>query len=566
MKRNKLLSFVIILSFGLIIVSCDDLLEPQPHNYHDRSRIFKDAPFAEGLLLTAYSALPTSYSFDESATDDATSNLTNSDIARMATGEWSSKFNPQSVWNNAYEQLYYLNYFLYVVDDVEWSWEKEERRELFKNRFTGEAKALRAWYNFELLKRHGGLSSDGQALGFVIIKPEYTSGDDLESLLVLPRDSYEDCIQFILKDIEDAISILPEEYKNVANNSEYNLVNGEQNKNRINGKIVKALKARVLLHIASQDFYTASNKWEDAANAAAVLLSQNNGISGLSPTGVKWYNNSADPDIIWRKNFEQSNSWERDNFPPSLFGNGRINPSQNLVDAFPMANGYPITNPQSGYDPNAPYSNRDPRLNSYIIYDGSQIGNRVIHTNVEGGIDGMNNLVNSTRSGYYLKKLLRESVNLDPTINTNAEHFYTYFRYTEMYLNFAEAANEAWGPNSDPKGYGFTAKSVMEALRKRAGIIQPDNYLNSVSSTKDQFRDLIRNERRIELCFEGFRFWDIRRWNQEINSVVKGMLISNNTYTIVDVENRTFSPHMKYGPIPYEEVLKNSNLKQNAGW
>lgn len=566
MKREKLLSYYIVVLLGLFIVSCEDILEPPPHNFYSKDRISKDAPFAEGLILTAYDALPSSYNFDETATDDAVSNVTNSDFTRMAIGEWSSQFNPQSAWNSAYQQLYYLNYFLSVVDDVEWSWESDVRRELFKERFTGEARALRAWYNFELLKRHGGLSADGQALGFVIIKPEYTLGADIEPLLELPRDSYEDCVQFILDDLDQAISILPEDYSNINDDLDYNLVYGKQNKNRISGKAVKALKARFLLHVASQEFYNVVDKWENAANAAAVLIVNNGGIPGLSPTGVKWYTNSNDPDIIWRKNFQQINSWEKENFPPSLFGNGQINPSQNLVEAFPMANGFPINHAESRYDNNNPYANRDPRLKEYILYDGNTIGKNVIHTNVEGGDDGINNIEESTRSGYYLKKLLRENVNLNPRVNTSREHFYTYFRFTEMYLIYAEAANEAWGPDSDPNGYGFTARDVIAAIRKRAGISQPDQYLSSVATSKEELRDMIRNERRIELCFEGFRFWDIRRWNLDMNVKAKGILISNEGFSVIDVENRVYSPHMKFGPIPYGEVLKNANLKQNAGW
>jgi len=566
MKREKIFSFFIVILLGIFIVSCEDVFEPPQHNFYGKERIYKDAAFAEGLLLTAYNALPSSYNFDETATDDAVSNVTNSNFTRMAIGEWSSQFNPQSAWNSAYQQLYYLNYFLSVVDKVEWSWESDVRRKLFKERFTGEARALRAWYNFELLKRHGGLSADGQALGFVIIKPEYTLGLDVEPLLKLPRDSYENCQQFILDDLNEAISILPEEYSDSNDNLDYNLVYGKQNKNRISGKAVKALKARFLLHIASQEFNKYADKWENAANAAANLILKNGGISGLSSTGVKWYTSSKDPDIIWRRDYQQINSWEKDNFPPSQFGNGQINPSQNLVDAFPMANGFPINHAEGRYNKNNPYANRDPRLKDYVIYDGNTINKKVINTKVNGTVDGINNIKESTRSGYYLKKLLREDVNLNPNVNTTREHFYTFSRYTEIYLIYAEAANEAWGPDSDPKGYGFTARDVIAAIRKRAGISQPDNYLSSVASSKEGLRELIRNERRIELCFEGFRFWDIRRWNLDMNVKVKGILISNEGFKDIDVEDRVYSPHMKFGPIPYEEVLKNANLKQNAGW
>src|SRR5690606_4553391 len=106
---------------------------------------------------------------------------------------------------------------------------------------------------------------------------------------------------------------------------------------------------------------------------------------------------------------------------------------------------------------------------------------------------------------------LRSDVNLDPAGPAPRRHFYTHMRYTEIFLNYAEAANEAWGPEGDPNAYGFTARSIIAAIRNRAGINQPDQFLAEVTS-KEDMRDLIRNERRLELSFEGHRFWDIRRW------------------------------------------------------
>jgi hypothetical protein len=248
-----------------------------------------------------------------------------------------------------------------------------------------------------------------------------------------------------------------------------------------------------------------------------------------------------------------------------LYGNGRTNPSQNLVDAFPMANGYPITNPLGLYDPINPYNGRDPRLTNYIVYGGSKIGTTTINTNTEDATNGLNKTVTSTRTGYYLKKLLRENVNLAPNINSSQQHFYTLLRYTELFLSYAEAANEAWGPAGDPRGYGFNATTIMSAIRKRASITQPDAWLASIT-TKDAMRELIRNERRIELSFEGSRFWDLRRWDLNLTETVKGMSITNNVYNVIDVEQRVYQPFMKYGPIPYLEILKNSLLIQNEGW
>jgi hypothetical protein len=113
---------------------------------------------------------------------------------------------------------------------------------------------------------------------------------------------------------------------------------------------------------------------------------------------------------------------------------------------------------------------------------------------------------------------------------------------------------------------GFSAYDVIQALRKRAGIGQPDLYLESIKSDQAAMRNLIRNERRLELCFEGYRFWDLRRWNLNLNVAAEGVKIQAGTYQKITVEERLFHEYMKYGPIPYSEVLKFNALFQNKGW
>jgi hypothetical protein len=150
---------------------------------------------------------------------------------------------------------------------------------------------------------------------------------------------------------------------------------------------------------------------------------------------------------------------------------------------------------------------------------------------------------------------------------TTARHFYTNIRFTELYLNYAEAANEAWGPTLDPNGYGFTPYTIIKAIRARAGITPiADPYL-ALQTTQAQMRDIIRNERRLELCFEGHRFWDLRRWNMDLTVPARGVSINNNVYTTIDVENRVYNPSNGYFmPIPQTEVLKYSTLVQNKDW
>jgi starch-binding outer membrane protein, SusD/RagB family len=566
-------TIVILSGLLLLLSSCDDFLEPTRDNRLFEDQVIGNPVYAEGILLNAYDALPTSYSFEDVATDNAVTNDRGSNLLRMATGEWKSSFNPLSEWNYAYNQIYYLNLFLEKLHEVEWSWEREEINQLYLRRLKGEAYGLRAWYEFQLLQSHAGLSDNNELLGFPIVTEVLTVEDDLE----LPRDTYEACLQQIMNDCDTAITNLSDEYEDI-DDPIYDAVYGDNFKNRINATIVRALISRVALHAASPAFTInlseaeKAQKWETAAMHAAELLTGIGGPAGLSPTGHLFYLPETSPltfdeDIIWRSDYVLNNTVESQNFPPSLFGQGRTNPSQNLVDAFPMANGYPITHPSGAYNESAPYLNRDPRLDHYVVYNLGKVRNVPILTLVGVTKDGNNATTESTRTGYYLKKFMNPNANLDPTFSNNAIHFYTYFRYTEIFLNYAEAANEAWGPDGDPDGYGFTAREVIAAIRSRAGIDQPDNYLIELT-TKEEMRELIRNERRLELCFEDFRFWDLRRWDADLTEPCRGVFVTLDgsiNYDYQEIEERKYDPYMIYGPIPYNETLI-YDLKQNKGW
>lgn len=565
--RKYIQLLLIFLPFGFY--SCEKYFEPVNDNSLTEEILLRRPTYAEGILLRGYVGLPNDYNFNSDvATDDAVTNLTGSSYTRMATGEWSSSYYPGNPWSSAYQQLSYLNKFMDIYESVVWAVDprypedyNNTRNLLHKKRLKGEVYGLRAWYKFQLLRSHSGKAQDGSLLGFPIIDKILNPEDNWK----LPRNTFSECVESIFNDLDIAIANLPAVYANVGDPAIDDAM-GLRFTNRMNGKAAKALKSRVAL-LAASPAYQQTVSWEEAASISANLLSD---LGSLLPTGKTFYTTTDNKEIIWDRAFRSIRSWEQNNFPPSLFGSARTNPSQNLVDAFPMKNGYPIDHPLSGYDPENPYAGRDTRLSDYIIYNGSSFKNVVINTYVGADQNGINQLLTSTRSGYYLKKFMLPGVTLNPTGPVSANHSYTLFRETEVLLNYAEAANEAWGPDGDPNGYGYTAKSKIAELRQRAGITQPDAYLESIT-TKDDMRALIRNERRLELCFEDFRFWDIRRWN-DINTMqtaVKGAYITKDegvyTYDYRDIENRTFSEYMIYGPIPYNETLK-YNIVQNKGW
>jgi hypothetical protein len=555
-KMRKYINLFLLI-IGVNLLSCEKFLEPEPEGTLTEEELLFNPSFAEGLLMTAYAALPNDYNFaTDVASDDAITNDKISVYRRMATGEWLSSFNPISEWSDAYLQISYINRFLDVYESVQWSRDPNLndsvnalRNTLHIKRLKGEAYGLRAWYQYRLLQNHSGKVTDGRLMGYPIINETLDPSDNWE----LPRNTFAECVANIFADLDTAI---------------INATSGARFENRINGNTARAIKSRVALLAASPAFSDANAvTWEEAATIAGDLLSD---LGELYNKGITFYKEKMNKEIIWNRAEMLKNNWEEDNFPPSLFGNGRTNPSQDLVDAFPMENSYPINHPLSEYDSAKPYLNRDRRFYEYIIYNDAVFKNKPISTYVGAAQNGINSLETSTRTGYYLKKLMAEGVILTPGSSVNAGHTYTFVRMTEVLLNYAEAANEAWGPDGDPNGYGFTAKTKIEELRGRAGLVE-DDYLASINNQAD-LRELIRNERRIELCFEGFRFWDIRRWNDQatMTAPVKGVYItldadSTYIYNYSKVEERIFTSDMIYGPIPYEETLK-YNIEQNIGW
>ena len=596
MKLSRLLLIsAVLISF----TSCDDLFEPALENNQDISQMYKDPTFARGLLDNAYLALPYSESpSSDAATDDAVINQNDDNYKKMATGSWAANMNPVSQWDGRYHAIQYCNLMLENCDKVEWAYSSKVLNQMFCDNYKGNAYALRGLHMFYLLRAHAGMV-DGQLMGV----PIHLSSENSKSDFNLPRNTFKECVDQIMSDFDEALKYLPEQYVDVdengvpakyvqqgATNDTYNHALGSIHRGKIDGRIISAFKAQLAIMAASPAYASANvMSYEDAAKYAADCLQKFGGLDAIDPNGWNWFANtkmidnlgatSDNPkEIIWRANVSKSHSLESDNYPPSLFGSGKINPTQNLVDAFPMANGYPISDPNSEYDAKDPYANRDPRLKAYILCNGDKIGatDGVVNTAADSKtIDGLNRENGkSTKTGYYMRKLLRSDVNLNPSSTTDMMHLTARIRTTEILLDYAEAANEAQGPKANVGGANYSAYDVIKAIRERAGLGEfgEDPYLDECAQSKDKMRELIRNERRLELCFENHRFWDLRRWKANLNEAAKGINITTDAttgkfiYKTFDAEERKYSDYMYYGPIPYSEILKYSNLKQNDGW
>lgn len=578
---------------GAMFAACDDVLEPAIENHMDITAIYKNPAMAQGLLGNAYVLLPYPGSPEtDLATDDAVSNDDGNSYRNMATGSWSSDMNPVSRWRNCYHAIQYANLLLEQADNVQWA-TTEPLRTMYNDHFKGDALALRGIFHFFLLQAHAGYVN-GQLMGV----PYHVSSEDKNSDFNQPRLTYNETIEMINADFDEALELLPERFANISSEddvpekykekgatmSEYNRSFGINHKGKVDGTIIKAIRAQMEFMSASPAYAESGVTYAEAAKSLAdVLKSTVKGIEGLDAIGHTWFanwdqikalaSNDNPAEILWRSGTAENNDNETNNYPPSLYGNGRVNPTQNLVDAFPMANGYPITDVvNSGYDASKPYEGRDPRFYSAILYNGSKQGvnNTVINTTPSSTtIDGLEIEHNkSTRTGYYMRKLTRPDVNLDPTGQTKGKRYTPRIRFTELFLDYAEAANEAVGPQADA-GLGCSAYDVIKAIRKRALGIDSDPYLESIKGDKDAMRELIRNERRLEFCFENKRFWDLRRWKvslEELNTPANGVKISGDTYEVFVVDKRNYKDYMYYGPIPYGEIQKFSALEQNQGW
>ncbi len=583
-KRHNMKNILFTLVVLFILSSCEDYFDPKLTNERTYEQLLANPEYVRGLLTYAYRAIPSTYDtydgdFLDSATDNSLSNNLTGNMNKIVEidGYWTSVTNPINNWQARYDDLKNVNQFIEVGLDgtVLYFKSNPTRDEAYRERLKGEAYFLRAFIHFDLLKRYGGIDENSQLMGIPLITSTLDITDD--GALNLSRNTYTECVQQIIDDLNVALSAgLPDVYDNSTTDPDFDLTN----LGRPTTVACRALKSRVLLYAASPAFATSS--YSEAAQAASDVLDAIGNtlpdVYNVNSISNTFYNNDLNDELIMRRvngNQNGDNGLEQRHFPPgaNLEGDGRCNPTQNLVDAFPMANGYPITEVASGYAENNMYQNRDPRFYTTVIHNNQTFKGVTIET-FQGGahITGAPSVTveNSTRTGYYLRKWISTKANLVAGNNVNDTHYNALFRKVEIFLNFAEAANEAHGP--DDATYGMSARDAIAEVRRRAGIAfgGSDDYLISITS-KEDMRELIKNERRIELCFEGHRFFDLRRWNDNLNEAITGVIITNNnngTFSFIrnNITTPNYRSYMNYGPLPFNELLKTQNITQNQGW
>ncbi len=572
MRAFKYLSAILLV---FMFDSCSDFLEPNMDNYKSEEVIERAKNDFMGVLYVTYESLPKRIDFTyEAATDNAVTNNESTVSSRGARGGLTAMNNPfGDTWTNNYQAINNINWYIerMILDPtqtiptpVRFDLDPDVNMQYFY--FTlGEAYFMRAWFQFDLLQKYGGVGTDGKAYGF----PISTKYLNTEMNLDQPRNTYEECAKRIAADCDSAYKYLPLIYSETNGTLADGLVTES---GHASGIAALALKARTYLYAASPAYNPDNDieKWKRAAEAGMKAIDAI-GFDNLRSFAA-YINKSrlndgdyTNPDIFFRGPVQKEvTTYEKENFPPRAgSGGGYINPSQNLVDAFPMSDGYPRTasSETKPYDPNNPFKNRDPRLDLFILRSGESFAGISIDTEV-GGLDGYGTDVNATRSGYYLQKLLDKNVRIEAGKVVTTSFVAILLGRPELYLNFAEAALMATG-NPDDKTYKYSAREALQMIRNRALGAGKDTYLPLVTSF-DTFWNLLKNERRLDLCFEGHRFWDLRRWSegisdmQSINEPVYGIYSDN------PLELRQYkSPYM---PMPYSEMIKTNNLVNNAGW
>lgn len=573
----------LILILGMLVAgftSCEESFESVPVEQFTEDFVFSSTDSlgqqARQNLAAIYSTMYNGHNrvggdYLDAASDDAiSSSLNDTDIDKLASGRFTSTNTISSDMNWAlhYRGIRMANIFVTNIDIVPLKDTFGDGQPL-NVAWKSEARFIRAYHYFELLKRYGGVPLMGD-------EPKGLN-DDLE----IPRNSFSEVVEYIvgeLEDIEDRLRTYP-------------IADLSSSAHVVTAEAAMALRTRVLLYAASP-LYNGGNigssadqqalvgysqysdaRWQRAADAANEFIQDYGARFGLNADFTDIFITDGNPEIIFFTQGGRNTNIETRNGPVgytgSNLGSGRTSPTQNLVDAFSMKDGKAISDPTSSYTylASQPYSDRDPRLGWTVLYNTAQWLNRPLET-FEAGRDKPSGASQKTKTSYYLRKFMGDFEN--QTDYSSVRHNWIAIRYAEVLMNFAEAQNEVSGPTP-------AVEQVIFDLRARAGIDSGDDgrFGLAMGLSKEEMREVIHNEKRIEFAFEEHRYWDIRRWKIAENvftesDPLRGLMIIKNSggYGIneVTVAEYTFDPKRYFYPIPYSEILNNRNMVQNPGW
>jgi hypothetical protein len=590
MKRIK--SLIAVGVVAALSASCSDYLDKEVDLSLDEEQVFSKFENTRGFLANIYTYLPDAFvgytdgqfrgASRDCMTDNAISFWNVHYYHSVLTDAYSATNHPfaEYFWENDYKGIRAANRFLNgAKESVVKNTATGDDDDHLYDRYVAEARLLRAIFHFDLISYFGDIAIVGDDEDGVPILHEFTNYEAMNQ----PRTSAAEALQWVADECDAIKDKLPFRYADESINW-----------GRVNGAAAYALKSRALLYLASplNNPNGDTSKWSAAATAATDFITKNAQQSNPyklyttsdNDTSKNYYEcfistpHLNDEYILSRSEWS---TYEIELFlaPCGFSGKansvGRTNPTQNLVDCYETTNGLPIDE-DSSYDDQNPYANRDPRLEQTILHHGSIWGDAVQEEEREvdvtyGSGKDYHEIHGGTTTGYYTKKFLNNMSFKSPSAYT---HACPIFRYAEILLNAAEALNEA--------GRTSEAYQYVNQVRARVGMPAYKDL------TQTRLRDRIRNERRIELCFEDHRFFDERRWklfegvttsNEKSKPMYQQVLnlygvqvdpTASTVYTYTGAEmhsTRVFnSPKNYYFPIPDSEVKRLPALGQNKGW
>jgi hypothetical protein len=563
----------LIITLTSILVSCEKVLDLKPLDRYSSTDVWSDANLVELVVNEVYNSLETYVTgglSPSSIVDDAYSSfnwcaertithglLTPDNAVRVTIYQSGSR----GRWWFYYKNIRTINDFFAKIDDA-------SGNEDLKDRLRGEMYFLRAYCYAELVNFYGGV-------------PLITEVFDIESdFFNVSKSSYEECIDYIVEQCDLAVQFCPYEHTSA-------------NRGRATKGAALALKAQELFYAASPLYNNGSfdkNKLLEAKEATEELiyLEDDQGQQMYSLYSPADYRNIfldyGNSEVIFAQYEcvtifkDRQNTMSRDLGMNSINGFGCYSPLQQLVDRFEVTDGVNTVIPATYdkttgrtvttdpmYDDQNPYVNRDPRFYANILYDGALYAGQIEVETYVGGKDSPQGDIqawNASKTGYLVRKFTSEK-QLVFGWPPNEDMMWIIYRLSEFYLNMAEILFET--NTTDREGHD--ALWYVNQIRQRSCVNMP--AYTSID------REKIRHERRIELCFEGNRYYDVLRWqiyDQALGLPHYGIQIEKKddvtkTYTVFEADaNVLFDPRIYYIPIPREEINKNPNLEQSPGW
>ena len=565
MKKENILKLAgLLMLCGLMVNSCQkNVLDKTPLDSYNDANVWSSIPLAQAYASKLYSALPNfkydfwsndrnrSYAFS-AVSDEGYNQYNLLGSTNWNTGAVAPNNNGNmDSWAPMFNFIQIANNFFANIDKVPSTGPADVTA---IEKMKGETYYLRAWCYSFLAMEYGGLP--------LMSKPFNVNSD-----FNVPRSDFAGTVAFIIADLDKAASLLPLSFTGA-------------DLGRVTKGSALALKSKILLHAASPQWNTSGNMvlWQAASDASKAVIDLN--IYSLSPKYADIFRNDLiNPEIITQHLTYGGTEWggggsqiypERYQSPSGFQGWAAYTPSQNLVDAYNTIDGKLITDPTSNYNPQKPYEKRDPRLFATVLYDGVPYLDPAFckarydagATNVtefwQGGFDSPTGAGGGgeTKTGYAFKKYMDTTydwVSGKPSPGKS----WIVSRLGEIYLNYAEAQFKLGKPD--------VAATYINMLRVRAGI-------TTQLATSDITLQRIQNERQVELAFEGFRFFDVRRWkiaDVTENIPIKGIIITKTgnlkSYSYPIVQERIFKPAMYLFPIPQDEINR-STIEQNPGY